>query len=329
MVWRAYIKVLIILTTILWVGSSSASTLLIKDKLERVVEIKVPVKKAVIVISYEFIPALNLWEQVIGVSRWAEEHCDLYQSIINSNPKLKRQTVGAGSDMNVEAVLKLNPDIVITWTYNPDTIRFLEEKGIKVIGIYPDSLNELYDVMRMHGKLFEKEKRTEEVIKEMEKIFSLIKSKVKKIPSEKRKKVIHLGGKPSTVSCGVGVTNDVISMIGGINPASHIKQRNIDVSIERIIQWNPDVIFIWGNAGYTAQSIMQSSQWRFIKAVKDGRVYKAPEWSTWSPRLAPIALWMAMKTYPEYFSDINFDMIADAFYKTVFGISYEKLRRRD
>jgi iron complex transport system substrate-binding protein len=96
--------------------------------------------------------------------------------------------------------------------------------------------------------------------------------------------------------------------------------------MERIISWNPDVIFIWGNASYTARSILQSSQWRFIKAVREGRVYKAPEWSTWSPRLAPIALWMAMKTYPEYFRDINLNKVTDDFYWKVFGISFSKVK---
>lgn len=322
MVCRAYIKILVFLIFIPWVEVCYASTLTLTDKLGRTVTVNAPVKRAVIVITYELIPALNLWDQVVGVGRWAEENCDVYKAIVKANPIFKRITVGAGSDLNVEVVLKLDPDIVITWMFKPDTIRFLEEKGIKIIGIYPESLSELYQVMRMHGKLFGEEKRTEEVIREMEKIFQLIKNRVSKIPLDKRKKVIHLGGKPTTVSCGTGVANDVIEIAGGINPAGSIKQRNMDVSIERIIQWNPDVIFIWGSAGYNESWLYNNSQWRFVSAVKEKRVYKLPRWSTWSPRLAPIALWMAIKIYPEYFFDISFERITEEFYIRVFGISY-------
>lgn len=327
MVYRAYIKILTVLVTFFWAGVSSASTFTVTDKLGRKVTVQVPVKRAVVVITYELIPALDLWGQVAGVSRWAEENCELCKAIITEKPSLKRPTVGAGSDLNVEAVMKLNPDIVITWTYNPDTIRFLEEKGTKVIGIYPDSLTELYDVIRMHGKLFKKEKRTEEVIKEMEKIFELINERVSKIPSKKRKKVIHLGGTPTRVSAGVGVTEDIIKIAGAINPAGAIMQRNIDVSVEKIIQWNPDVVFIWGSAGYDESWLYNNSQWRFINAVKTHQVYKLPRWSTWSPRLAPISLYMAMKIYPEYFRDIKFEKVADDFYCKVFGISYYKVRQ--
>jgi len=327
MVYRAYIKILTFLVAFLWVGVSYASTLTVTDKLGRKVTVQIPVQKAVIVISYELIPALNLWNQVAGVSRWAEENCELYRAIVTENPSLKRPSVGAGSDVNVEAVMKLNPDIVITWTYNPDTIRFLEGKGIKVIGIYPDSLAELYDVMRMHGKLFKKEKITEEVITQMNRIFKIINERVSKIPPDKRKKVIHLGGAPTRVSAGLGVTNDIIKIAGAINPAGAIMQRNVDVSVEKIIQWNPDVVFIWGSAGYDESWLYNNSQWRFINAVKRHQVYKLPRWSTWSPRLAPIALYMAMKIYPEYFRDIKFEKVADDFYRKVFGISYYKVRQ--
>jgi len=233
MVYRAYIKVLALFLSLIWVEGLYASTHTFTDKLGRAITVNVPVKRAFIVISYELIPAMNLWNQVAGVSRLAEDNNDLYKAIIRENPSLRKPTVGAGSDVNVEAVLKLNPDIVITWTYNPDTIRFLEQKGIKVIGIYPESLHELYEVIRMHGKLFGKEKKAEEVITEMEKIFNLIKKRISKIPSDKRKKAIHLGGKPTTVSCEVGVANDVINIAGGINPAGSINSRNTDVSIEK------------------------------------------------------------------------------------------------
>jgi iron complex transport system substrate-binding protein len=328
MVYRAYHKVLIIFfLSLLWgEGITSASSLIVTDKLGRKVIVEVPVKRAIIGITYELIPAFDLWGQIAGVSRWAENFCSLYRAEITANPGWRRPTVGEGTDLNIEMVLKLKPDLVITWTYNPQLITFLENKGVKVIGIYPENLDETYQLIRLHGRLFGKEKRAFELISEMEKVFNIIRTQVAKIPSAEKKRVIYLGGKPTTVSAGIGVTNDVINLIGGRNPAGTIPERNIEVPIERIIAWNPQVIFIWGNAGYSAEWILKSSQWRSVVAVKEGKVYKAPEWSTWSPRLALYALWMAMKVYPEYFRDINFEDEADKFYRTVFGISYYKVK---
>jgi iron complex transport system substrate-binding protein len=306
-------------------SGSWAAVITYKDKLGRAVNIPVPVKRAIFFQTYELIPALGIWDRVIGIGRWAYDN-DLMKT---AKPDIEKSipSAGSGTDVNIETLLKLKPDVVITWTSKPETVRFMEEKGLKVIAIYPESLEELYAVMRLHGRLFGKEKQVEHCIARMESIFKLLKERVTKIPGDKTKKVLWLGGKPTSVACGVGVTDDVFKLIGGINPAAQIPQRNADVPIERIIAWNPDVIFIWGNAGYKAQDILNNPQWRSIKAIRAGRVYKAPEWSTWSPRLAPVALWMAMKTYPEYFRDINLDRVTDEFYKKVFGIAYSRVKK--
>lgn len=304
---------------------SEAETITYTDKLGRKVTVNVPVKRTVFFTTYELIPALEIWDSVIGIGRWAYDD-DLMKA---TKPDIASTipSTGSGSDVNIEVLVKLKPDLVITWTYKPETIRFMEDKGLKVIAIYPEGLYELYEVMRLHGRLFKKEKQMEYSIAKIKDMFRLIRERVSKIRDSKKKKVLWLGGKPTSVACGIGVTNDIFKLIGGVNSASSIPQRSADIPMERIVAWNPDVIFISGYAGYTAQSILQSSQWRFIKAVREGRVYKAPKWSTWSPRLAPIALWMALKTYPEYFKDINLDRVSDDFYRKVFGIQYNKVKK--
>jgi len=301
--------------------SEVAFALTFTDKLKRRVNVVVPVKRAIIVVGCELIPALDIWDQVVGVSDWVERNCDIYRAFVLSGIKQKKALVGPGIRLNIEAILRLNPDLVITWSYDTRIIRFLQDKGIKVIAIYPDSIQELYDVIRLFGRLFGKEKRAEEVIKEMDEIFELIRLRTSNI--KKRKKVIYLGGKPTTVSGKIGISNDLIRLIGGINVGSEINARYADVSIEKIIGWNPDIIFIWGYAGYNEEWLYNNSQWKFIKAVRERDVYKLPEWSTWSPRLSLIALYMAIRCYPDIFKDINFEKISDQFYRKVFGISYE------
>ncbi|MEZ0329243.1 MAG: ABC transporter substrate-binding protein [Dissulfuribacterales bacterium] len=303
-----------------------ANTITYTDKLGKVVTVNAPVKRAIILITYDLIPALDIWNDVVGINRWAYSHDDLFKNTKQNTGKII-PSVGTGDNVNIEAILALKPDLIITWTYRPEIMRFMEQKGLKVIGIWPEGIDELYEVMRLHGRLFNREKRTEFVINRMEEIFRLIRQRVAAIPEEKRKRCLWLGGKPTTVACGIGVTNDIFKMTGCINPAGDIQERNRDVSLERIITWNPDVIFIWGNAGYPVETVTKGRQWASVKAVRENRVYKAPEWSTWSPRLAPIALWMAMKTYPEYFKDIDFDRIAGRFYRDVFGVPYEGIAK--
>lgn len=290
------------------------------DDLGRKVTVSVPVKRAAIFQTHELIPALGLWDQVVGIGRYAYT-CDVIRA---TKPDVEKTVASAGSgvDVNIEALLKINPDIVITWTYKPESVRFMEAKGLKVIGIYPKSLAEFCDVMRLHGKLFGKEAKVETCLAEMKKVFDLVKEKVATIPPTKRKRVLWLVGKPTSVTCGQGVTSDLLRMAGVVNPASGIPQSSADFSMEQIVSWNPDVIFIWGHAGYSAKSILESSQWRYVRAVREGKVYKAHHWSTWSPRIAATLLWIATKTYPEAFRDVDVTKVLDDFYRKLYGIPY-------
>jgi iron complex transport system substrate-binding protein len=306
-------------------GIVKAETMTYTDKLGRVVDIRVPVSRAAIFQTYELVPALDIWDKVVGIGRYAYDN-DLMKA---TRPDIERTipSAGSGTDVNIEVLLKLKPDAVITWSFKPDTVRFMEAKGLKVIGISPESLAELYEVMRLHGRLFGKEERAAECIAEMEKVFQVVKDKASAIPAESRRKVLWLLGKPTTVSCGAGVSSDLIRLAGGVNPASTIMQASADVSMEQILAWNPDLIFIWGHAGYSAKSILDSPQWRSIKAVSEGKVIKAPMWSTWSPRIAPLVLWMAAKTYPEHFGDIDMERSLEDFFQKLYGISYEKVTK--
>jgi iron complex transport system substrate-binding protein len=206
-------------------------------------------------------------------------------------------------------------------------INYLDKKGVPVIAISPESIAELYEVMRMQGKLFGSEKNVESAIVRMEEMFDLIRKRVAAVPVDQRKKALWVAGKPTTISGGISINNDLLSVVGQENPGREIKQRSTDVSLEQIAAWNPDVIYIWGRARYSANDILDNPQWRHIKAVKEHRVFKVPKWDTWSPRLAPLALWMAAAVYPKQFEDIDITKTIDKFYRDVYNIPYAKVRQ--
>jgi len=305
-----------VLVFLLEAQPAGAASITYTDKLNRILEIPVPVQRVVFLQMYELLPILDAWDKVVGVADHVYRD-DLIQAV---KPDIRSITpVGSGGNANIEAILKLQPDLVITWAWQPETIRFMEEKGIRVIAIYPENIEDLYKVMRLLGVIFQKEEKVKTVITEMSRIFSLIRAKDTREQGMKRK-MVYLGGKSNSVSGSIGINNDLLELIGGVNVAGPINDRSAMVSLEQIVVWNPDVIFIWGNAGYSAQDIIDNPQWRFIKAVREKRVYKLPKWTTWSPRLALVALWMAKKAYPEDFEDISFFNIADSFYKKLFNI---------
>jgi iron complex transport system substrate-binding protein len=297
------------------------------DKLGRTTSVEAPVRRAVVFQLYEFLPSLKCWNQVVGVGRGAFDKGLMLTSV----PGLANRvhSVGGGNDINVEGLLKLNPDVVLTWTYRPENTRFMEQKGLKAIAVYPDSFSEMFDVIRLMGRLFGRPEEARALLGRMNGILDMVKDRGARVPPDKRAKVLWLYSRQNSVGAGNSLSNDIITTIGAVNAAGAAGQRTVDASIETIIAWNPDVIFVWGNAKYSAREVLANPQWRFVKAVRDKRVFKAPEWSTWSPCLAPIVLWMATKTYPDLYRDVNLHSTSDRFFRDVFGVPLPASGRND
>ncbi len=310
----------------LFVGSAFAESFTYKDKMDRAVTIQTPVKRAVLLTGADLLPVTGAWNQVVGMSRSGREDNDLLKA---ARPDIAQliPSVGTNSNINVEVLLQLKPDIVLSWSSNPEIINYLDKKGVPVIAVFPESIPELHEVMRMQGKVFGSEKNVESAIARMEEMFSLIRKRVAAVPADQRKKALWISSKPTNVTGGISIYNDLLAIVGQHNIGMEFKQHSAEVSLEQIAVWNPDVIYIWGRAHYSAKDILDNPQWRHIAAIKERRVFKAPRWDTWSPRIAPLALWMAATVYPEQFKDIDINKTIDKFYQDVYNIPYSKVRQ--
>lgn len=306
---------------------SAAEALSYTDKLGRTVRIEVPVRRAAPLQLYDFLPALRCWERIVAISRAA--HADPHMLAAKPDIASAIPAAGGGSDLNVEALLKVKPDLVITWTVQPDNVRFLEEKGLTVIAVNPADLAETLQLLEFQGRLYGREREAQRASQEMRRIIDLIASRTQDVAAREQQNVLFLSQTQNTVSGEAHLNHDLIVRIGARNAAGGMPQKVTAVPIETIVSWNPDVIFVWGFATFSAKDVLNNPQYRFVNAVRNGRVYKAPRWSTWSPNVAPIALWMAKKTYPQRFRDVDLDAATDRFSRSVFGFPMVQAERND
>jgi len=62
-----------------------------KDKLDRTVSIPLPVKRAVFFQTYELIPALGIWNRVVGIGRYAYNNDLMKAAMPDIRKKYRRQ----------------------------------------------------------------------------------------------------------------------------------------------------------------------------------------------------------------------------------------------
>lgn len=277
--------------------------------------------RAVLFEGYEIVAALKAWDRVVGISHYAYDN-DLLKQVV---PNLKQiPSPGSGFVVNAESLLALKPDLVVTWDRKPDQVDFMRRQGIPVTLIYPEGLADLYRDTRLIGRLLGQAERAEKVTQLMARNFEALKQRLAKIPAAAHPRVVWLWGKPTTITGNKGVVGELIPLAGGINLGGKVDNFNQELSMETMVDLNPEVVLIWGSASYEVADLLRDPKWQTIQAVKTGRVFKASRASTWSPRVVVLAWWMAHCFFPQEISPAEYRQAVDAFYRECFGIPYEE-----
>jgi iron complex transport system substrate-binding protein len=236
--------------------------------------------------------------------------------------------------VNLESILKQNPDILLVWgdegAYTKKVAASLSGMKIPVVAIDANGLSRYNDSLHFLGKLFNREKRAEELTAYINKTFKDIKDITSRIPAGKLVTVYNVRNRNGLLTaCEGTLHSEVIPMAGGINPvkcgASEFGVETI--SMEQVIIMNPDVIVTLDSS--FAKNVYKDKVWQDIKAVKARRVYLTPKgpvnWFDMPPSMMGILgmQWLTSEIYPDYYKK---DIIKEAqyFIKLFFGADISK-----
>ena len=133
------------------------------------------------------------------------------------------------------------------------------------------------------------------------------------------------------------VHGQLIDLVGGNNVADSLSQGNttsgVQVSIEQVISWNPDVIITTDPDFYA--KVYNDSNWAGINAVKNHEVYLSPQSPfKWFDRPVGANMiigvpWTAKVIYPDQYSDIDMLSATKEFYSNFyhFDLSDEQAKQ--
>jgi len=183
----------------------------------------------------------------------------------------KKEKVGTLTDINMEKVLALKPDIVFaTALTNPRQVQALKKLGVRVeVFPYYRNFNDICgQFMRLAEMIGEQERAKQIITAAKEKVKHLRKQVTGKSPP---RVFVQIGARPLFTVTGDSFINDYIEMGGGINVAADLAKSGL-YSREEVVRQNPDIIII-AAMGIREQEEEEWQRFPQISAVAENRIY--------------------------------------------------------
>ena len=214
----------------------------------------------------------------------------------------KVPSIGSLLSPNIEKIVELKPDVVITSTlFSKDGIKKLEDLKIKVIVLGDEKdFTGVYGNLSKVGKVVNANEKALSIISDMKNKVTEITSKVK---TAKKPIVYYVVGYGKNGDFTAGKDTFIGNMIeaaGGENAAKDVV--GWEYSIEKLIEKNPDLI-ICSKLYDSKKGIEATNGYKDLTAVKSGKLLEIDEniIVRQGPRLADGLEDMAKLIHPELF----------------------------
>lgn len=211
----------------------------------------------------EILFALGLGEKVVGVTEY-----DNYPD----EAKLVEK-VGGFQTVDIEKVVSLNPELVLaTGGIQLEVIEKLREVGLTVVVIDAKSVDEIQENILLIGRIAGSKREAESLVDSMGQRIELVKNKSSSNP--RRPRVMYIVWGEPLMAAGPGAfASSLIELAGGENVFSDAGIDYPKVSMESVIERDPEVIITNTNTGMELESLKDAAEWKGISAVKNRRFH--------------------------------------------------------
>lgn len=243
-------------------------------------------------------------------------------------------TMGGQNTFNTEEILKLDPDIILDFSYNGENSEMVtqlsQQTGIPVVEM-DNALASTPDAYRLLGKILGVENRGNELADYAKDTLDKISAMVANVPANEKVKLYYVESADGLKTDGTdSMHTEVIKFVNATNVVTmdtSASGKGTSVSLEQIVVWNPDVILANSQMGGMdfLKTVYGNSSWASIKAVQNKRIYVPAalpfNWVDRPPCMARIlgVEWLASVLYPDY---VKVDLKSDVktFYKTFYQV---------
>jgi iron complex transport system substrate-binding protein len=281
----------------------------------------------------EIIRTLGAEDRVVGIDESITWY-PVYYPELSEKP-----CVGGHMELNVEAILASDADLVISTSPGPGVMDKLEAADVDVL-LTSEPIGGLKDIILL-GYILDEEENAQEYIEWHRSYADMIQKKVSDIPKDEKLKVFIEPSygiyDPGTATWGEsGGPTTTVELAGGKSISHDLPGSWISVEKEWVLDQNPDVII--GVQWYEAygldnvteikahhDAIMGAPGFDHIIAVEDDRVYMIKSLILYEPTLGVchFAKWF----HPKLFEDLNPRAVHQEFVDKFQGIDFDVSER--
>ncbi len=213
----------------------------------------------------EMIYFLGLGDRLVGVTRFSYFPREAQE----------KPSVGTYTDINVEKVIMLNPDLAIATVDGNmrGDVEMLEQAGIPVYVINPRTVNQVLDTIERLGEVCAIEERAKALVGRLRARVARV---LEAVRGKRRPRVLLLiNTRPLMGVNRHTIHHDIIELAGGRNMTEGQPTTYPKLNIEAVIAGKPDVIIISSmeRGGLHEKARREWFQWSTLPAVQRGQVY--------------------------------------------------------
>ena len=240
----------------------------------------------------EILFALGLGDRVVGVTMY----CDYPPEAQD------KEKVGDYYGPDIEKIIALQPDLVLATDFHRfDLIPALEQQGVAVFAVAPQTLDDVLESIQKIGQIADKEAEALELVDRMTSKIEEIEEQTKEL--EEKPRVFYMTWQDPMWTIGRATwIDDLINISGGVNIFSQYFESGAMVEIEWVILLNPEIII---TSEWSYDWALNATELASTNASQTGRIYTFDDDLAQrpGPRLVEGLEWFAYLIHPEIFEE--------------------------
>jgi iron complex transport system substrate-binding protein len=270
------------------------------DDLDRQVTVETVPQRIISLLpsNTEILFAVGAGDQVVGVT----SYCTYPPEATT------REQVGGitNKSLSIEAIVALEPDLVLASGSQDEIIPLLEQSGLVVIALKPATLDDIYANIELAGSVTGHLDQATALTADMRRRVEAVRAKVAAIPDNRQPAVFYEVWDDPLMTAGPNTfIGQMLKIAGAHSIFADVKEDWPQVSAEVILKRNPEVIIgpsSHGNA-LIAEKIAARPGWTNITAVQNDRIYllDGDMVSRPGPRVVDVLEEIARDLYPDLF----------------------------